>query len=38
VELNGVRLEEGDGAAISGERSLHLRAPDHTEVLLFDLA
>jgi quercetin 2,3-dioxygenase len=38
VDMNGVRLEEGDGAAISDEQSLHFRAPDHTELLLFDLA
>lgn len=38
VEANGVRLEEGDGAAIAGETRLDLNAPDHTEVLLFDLA
>lgn len=38
VEVNGVRLDEGDGAAIIGETRLDLAAPDHTEVLLFDLA
>lgn len=38
VDVNGVRLEEGDGAAISGETRLDLSAPDHTEVLLVDLA
>lgn len=38
VSANGVRLEEGDGAAITGESRLDLEAPDHTEVLLFDLA
>lgn len=38
VEVNGVRLDEGDGAAIAGETRLDLSAPDHTEVLLFDLA
>jgi redox-sensitive bicupin YhaK (pirin superfamily) len=37
VEANGVRLEEGDGAAITGETQIDLVAPDHTEVLLFDL-
>lgn len=38
VDVNGVRLNEGDGAAITGETRLDLSAPDHTEVLLFDLA
>jgi quercetin 2,3-dioxygenase len=38
VEANGIRLQEGDGAAISGETQIELVAPDHTEVLLFDLA
>jgi quercetin 2,3-dioxygenase len=38
VEANGIRLEEGDGAAIGGETRIDLVAPDHTEVLLFDLA
>ncbi len=38
VELNGVALEPGDGAAVSDERALELRAADGAEVLLFDLA
>jgi redox-sensitive bicupin YhaK (pirin superfamily) len=38
VEANGMRLDEGDGAAITGETQVELVAPDHTEVLLFDLA
>jgi redox-sensitive bicupin YhaK (pirin superfamily) len=38
VEVNGMRLDEGDGAAITGETQIELVAPDHTEVLLFDLA
>jgi redox-sensitive bicupin YhaK (pirin superfamily) len=39
VSLNGSPLKEGDGAAISGERELHLTgdAPEGGEVLLFDL-
>jgi redox-sensitive bicupin YhaK (pirin superfamily) len=39
VDLNGERLEAGDGAAISDERALALRAPDPggAELLLFDL-
>jgi redox-sensitive bicupin YhaK (pirin superfamily) len=38
VEVNGLRLDEGDGAAITGETRLDLSAPDHTEILLLDLA
>ena len=38
VELNGVRLEAGDGAAITEERALRLARPKDAEVLLFDLA
>jgi redox-sensitive bicupin YhaK (pirin superfamily) len=38
VDLNGLRLDEGDGAAITDETRLDLSAPDHTEILLFDLA
>jgi redox-sensitive bicupin YhaK (pirin superfamily) len=38
VEVNGARMDEGDGAAITGETAIDLVAPDHTEVLLFDLA
>lgn len=37
VELNGRRLGAGDGAEISGERSLGLSAGEKAEVLLFDL-
>ncbi|HUP57856.1 MAG TPA: pirin family protein [Bdellovibrionota bacterium] len=37
VDLNGVQLEEGDGAAISEEHSLKLRATKPAELLLFDL-
>ena len=37
VELNGTKLETGDGAAISGEPALELRGVDKAEVLLFDL-
>ncbi len=37
VELNGKRLEAGDGAAVSGERSLELSGGKQAEVLLFDL-
>jgi hypothetical protein len=38
VDVNGVRLDEGDGAAITGETRLDLAAPDHAEVLLFEFA
>jgi redox-sensitive bicupin YhaK (pirin superfamily) len=38
VELNGKKLETGDGAAISQEKSVELTGVDETEVLLFDLA
>jgi quercetin 2,3-dioxygenase len=39
VEVNGQRLEEGDGAAVSEESRLALRgAAEESEVLLFDLA
>jgi redox-sensitive bicupin YhaK (pirin superfamily) len=37
VELNGMLLKEGDGAAISGESRLKLTAKQPAEVLLFDL-
>jgi len=36
--LNGQKLSEGDGAAISGESELSLEADSPAEVLLFDLA
>ena len=38
VELNGQRLEQGDGAAVSDEKELTIRATEDAEVLLFDLA
>lgn len=38
ISLNGKKLETGDGAAVSEEKSLELRAVDNAEVLLFDLA
>ena len=37
VDLNGVALKEGDGAAISNEKAVTLRATEDSEVLLFDL-
>lgn len=38
IELNGQRLNAGDGAAISDERALNILANDASEVLVFDLA
>ena len=38
VEVNGVVLEEGDGAAVSDEKKLTLTSQKRTEFLLFDLA
>lgn len=38
VDLNGVGLEAGDGAEISDETALNLKARDDLEILLFDLA
>jgi quercetin 2,3-dioxygenase len=38
VELNGAKLNQGDGAAISQERKLTITGTDDAEVLLFDLA
>jgi hypothetical protein len=38
VKLNGTPLQEGDGAAVSEEKSVELTGVDNAEVLLFDLA
>jgi redox-sensitive bicupin YhaK (pirin superfamily) len=38
VDLNGERLRAGDGAAVSGERTVALRGRSDAEVLVFDLA
>jgi hypothetical protein len=38
VELNGAKLGAGDGAAVSDESALAIRATDDSEVILFDLA
>jgi redox-sensitive bicupin YhaK (pirin superfamily) len=38
LQLNGTRLDAGDGAAVSDERALTLVGRDKAEVLLFDLA
>ena len=38
VELNGEKLHQGDGAAVSDEKSLTIKGTKDAEVLLFDLA
>jgi redox-sensitive bicupin YhaK (pirin superfamily) len=38
VELNGMALQAGDGAAISAAECLEIRASEPAEMLLFDLA
>ncbi|MEG4801050.1 pirin family protein [Microcoleus sp. ARI1-B5] len=38
VSLNGLTLEKGDGAAVSGEDELAIEAAEDAEFLLFDLA
>jgi redox-sensitive bicupin YhaK (pirin superfamily) len=38
VSVNGTRLETSDGAAISEETSLRIKAAEESELLLFDLA
>jgi quercetin 2,3-dioxygenase len=38
VELNGKKLNEGDGAAISEEKKIAIKGAQDAEVLLFDLA
>jgi redox-sensitive bicupin YhaK (pirin superfamily) len=38
VELNGQKLQQGDGAAISDEKELTVKGTKDAEVLLFDLA
>ena len=37
LSLNGHALEKGDGAAVSGESALSLKASEDAEILLFDL-
>lgn len=37
IEVNGTLLEEGDGAAVSDEKTLKLISQDISEFLLFDL-
>jgi hypothetical protein len=38
IEVNGVKLKEGDGAAISQEKNLEMKALAPSEFLVFDLA
>ncbi len=38
IELNGQRLQQGDGGAVSDEKELTIKATKDAEVLLFDLA
>lgn len=38
VDLNGNALQTSDGAAVSDEQNLTIRALDNAEILLFDLA
>jgi redox-sensitive bicupin YhaK (pirin superfamily) len=38
VTLNGTALQEGDGAAVSGEEALRFAGDSDAEVLVFDLA
>ncbi len=38
VELNGQKLKQGDGAAVSEEKQLTIKGSKDAEVLLFDLA
>ncbi len=38
VELNGKKMQQGDGAAITDEEKLTIKGRENAEVLLFDLA
>jgi len=38
VDVNGERANQGDGVVAIGESSLHIRAEEDAELLLFDLA
>ncbi len=38
VEVNGAKLQQGDGAAISDEAKISIKGTHEAEVLLFDLA
>ena len=37
VEVNGVRLEERDGAAVQNERQLNVTAIEDAEIVLVDV-
>jgi redox-sensitive bicupin YhaK (pirin superfamily) len=37
IELNGKRLREGDGAAVTDEKRLEIEGKDSSEILVFDL-
>jgi redox-sensitive bicupin YhaK (pirin superfamily) len=37
IEVNGTRMQAGDGAAITQERELKIEAKERAEVLAFDL-
>jgi redox-sensitive bicupin YhaK (pirin superfamily) len=38
VSVNGTELRAGDGAAVSDEKALEIKATEPAELLLFDLA
>ena len=38
VEVNGNKLNQGDGAAVTDESKLNIKGVENAEVLLFDLA
>ena len=38
LNVNGVNMEAGDGAALSDEKHVTLLAAENSEVLIFDLA
>lgn len=38
INLNDIRLTQGDGASISDESTINLTALDKAEILIFDLA
>jgi redox-sensitive bicupin YhaK (pirin superfamily) len=38
VTLNGLALEEGDGAAVSEEEIIEIHTEQPSEVLVFDMA
>jgi redox-sensitive bicupin YhaK (pirin superfamily) len=37
IQLNGVDLEAGDGAAVTAETNLEIQSQANSEILLFDL-